>query len=166
MIRLSKSIVGEKEAEAVSKVIKDVGYLGMGNVVQQFEMEIENYLGAKPKSCCCVNTGTSALHLAIQSVTKPGDFVLVPSLTYVATYQAITAAECIPVSCDVDIETFLLDFEDVKKKLTSKCTALLYVHYASNPGNLEELYTFSKKHKLRIIEDAAHSLVAHTKERK
>ena len=157
MIRLSKSIVGDKEAEAVSKVIKDIGYLGMGNVVQQFETEIERYLGAKPKSCCCVNTGTSALHLAIQSVTKPGDFVLVPSLTYVATYQAITAAGCIPVSCDVNADTFLLDMKDVEKRITAECTAIVYVHYASFPGDLDELYSFGEKHNLRIIEDAAHS---------
>jgi len=157
MIKLSKSIVGKQEADAVANVIKDIGYLGMGSVVKQFETEIELFLGATPGSCCCVNTGTSALHLAITAVTKPGDHVLVPSLTYVATYQAITAAGCIPISCDVNPNTFLIDFEDVEKRITSKCTALVYVHYASNPGDLDELYAFGRKHKLRIIEDAAHS---------
>jgi dTDP-4-amino-4,6-dideoxygalactose transaminase len=157
LIRLSKSIVGNREANAVSKVIKDIGYLGMGKVVQKFESEIEKYLGAKPNSCCCVNTGTSALHLAIQSVTKPGDLVLVPSFTYVATFQAISAAGCVPVSCDIDSDTFLLDLNDVEIRMNRKCRALVYVHYASNPGDLDALYAFGKKHKLRIIEDAAHS---------
>ena len=157
MIRLSKSIVGAKEAQAVSKVIKEDGYLGMGKVVQQFELEIEKYLGTKSKSCCCVNSGTSALQLAIESVTKPGDYVIVPSFTYVATYQAISASGCIPISCDVKEDSFLLDLEDVKKRINSKCKALVYVHYASNPGNLEELYSFGRKNKIRIIEDAAHS---------
>jgi dTDP-4-amino-4,6-dideoxygalactose transaminase len=157
MIRLSKSIVGSEEAQSVSTVIEDIGYLGMGSTVQQFETEIEKYLEAKTGSCCCVNTGTSALHLSIQAVTKPGDLVLVPSFTYVATYQAITAAGCIPISCDVNSNTFLLDLLDVEKRVNKKCKAIVYVHYASSPGDLDNLYAFGKKHNIRIIEDAAHS---------
>ena len=166
MIRLSKSIVGKQEAQAVSTVINNIGYLGMGSTVKEFETKIESYVGGASGSCCCVNTGTSALHLAIQAITQPGDHVLVPSLTYVATYQAITAAGCIPVSCDVDYETFLLDFNDVKERITSRCKAIVYVHFASNPGNLDDLYNFGKKHNLRIIEDAAHSFGCLYKQKK
>ena len=166
MIRLSKSVVGEKEAAAVSKVLKEDGYLGMGKTVQKFELEIENYLSAKTNTCCCVNSGTSALQLAVESVTNPGDHVLVPSFTYVATYQAISAAGCIPISCDVLEDSFLLDLNDVKKRIDSRCKALIYVHYASNPGNLDELYSFGKSNNLRIIEDAAHSFGCSYKEKK
>lgn len=166
MIRLSKSIVDKKEANAAAKVISEIGYLGMGAVVQEFEEKIEAYLNSPKGSCCCVNTGTSALHLAIQAVTKPGDYVLVPSLTYVATYQAIIGAGCVPISCDVESDTLLVDLDDVEKRINEKCKALVYVHYASNPGDLDKLYSFGKKHNLRIIEDAAHSFGCLYKEKK
>ena len=97
MIRLSKSIVGKKEAEAVAHVIEDIGYLGMGATVGELEHALEDYIGGGRKALC-VNSGTAALHLALQAVTKPGDEVLVPSFTFVASYQAITAAGCKPVS--------------------------------------------------------------------
>ena len=166
MIRLSKSVVGKKESLAVSKVINNIGYLGMGSVVKDFENKIEEFLEIDNGTCCCVNTGTSALHLAVQSITNIGDHVLVPSFTYVATYQAITAAGCIPISCDINENSLLLDLEDVKRRITSKCTALIYVHYASNVGDLNKLYSFCKNNKLRLIEDAAHSFGCSYKNKK
>ena len=69
MIRLSKSIVGKKESEAVSKVINEDGYLGMGKDVRNFEFELENYIDNPNYKCVCVNSGTAALHLALQSIT-------------------------------------------------------------------------------------------------
>ena len=83
MIRLSKSVVGKAEAEAVAHVIEDIGYLGMGETVGEFERALEAYIGGG-RRCACVNSGTAALHLAIQAVTQPGDEVLVPSFTFVA----------------------------------------------------------------------------------
>jgi dTDP-4-amino-4,6-dideoxygalactose transaminase len=157
MIRLSKSIVGKNESQAVSDVINNVGYLGMGTTVHAFEQQIEKYLNASDNTCCCTNTGTSALHLAIQSITKPGDEILVPSFTYVATYQAITAAGCVPISCDIDPDTFLLDLKDAVKRITPKTKALVYVQYASNTGDLNSLYSFGKQYNMRIVEDAAHA---------
>ena len=157
MIRLSKSIVGKKESEAVSKVINEDGYLGMGKDVRNFEFELENYIDNPNYKCVCVNSGTAALHLALQSITNVGDEVLVPSLTYVATYQAITAAGCTPISCDVNIDTLLLDIRDAEKKITSKTKVIMPVHYASNTSNLNEIYAFAKINDLRIIEDAAHA---------
>ena len=157
MIRLSKSIVGYKESEAVQKVINESGYLGMGIEVSQFERELELFIDNPKFKCVCVSSGTAALHLALESITNPGDEVLVPSLTYVASYQAISAAGCIPVSCDVVENTLLLDLEDAKNRITSKTKVIMPVHYASNTSNLNEIYSFAKKNKLRIIEDAAHA---------
>lgn len=157
MIRVSKSIVGKQESEAVQRIIEDVGYLGMGQEVAKFEQELEAYIGNPSYKSICVNTGTSALHLALEAITKPGDHVLVPSFTFVATYQAITGAGCIPISCDINPNTLLIDIEDARKRLTNKTTVILPVLYASNPDGLDKLYDFAKEEKLRVIEDAAHA---------
>lgn len=157
MIRVSKSIVGKKESKAVENVIRKVGYLGMGEEVKCFENELELYIGNPDFKAICVNTGTSALHLAIESVTSPGDEVLVPSFTYVATYQAITAAGCIPISCEINEDTLLIDLNDAETRLTKKTKVILPVLYASNTNNLSKLYAFSKKYNLRVVEDAAHA---------
>lgn len=157
MIRLSKSIVGPLESHAVKEVIENIGYLGMGNKVQEFESRIEEYLDSKDYRCVCVNTGTSALHLAVESITEAGDEVLVQSLTYLSSFQAIVAANCKPVACEVNPGSLTIDLKDAKKKITNRTKAIMPVHYASNPGNLDEIYEFAKKNKLRVIEDAAHA---------
>ena len=108
-IRLSRSIVGQAEAEAVSRVIVEDGYLGMGKEVQLFEEEIAEFLGVPKEWVVCVNSGTSALHLAVESVTRPGDEVLVQSLTYLATFQAISAAGAVPVACEVLPQNITID---------------------------------------------------------
>jgi len=156
MIRLSKSVVGKTESAAVAHVINDIGYLGMGEIVGLFEKDLENYIGGGMK-CICVNSGTAALHLAIQAVTKPGDEVLVPSFTFVATYQAITAAGCVPISCEIDSSSLLLDLKDAERRITPRTKVLLPVYFASNLALLEEYRKFARKHHLRLIEDAAHA---------
>jgi dTDP-4-amino-4,6-dideoxygalactose transaminase len=156
-IRLSKSVVGKKELEAVSEVILNIGYLGMGSEVLNFESEIADYLGVSVENVICVNTGTSALQLAVESVIKPGDEVLVPSLTFLSSYQAITAAGGVPVSCEVYNESLTIDIEDAASKITNKTRAVMPVHYASNPANLFRVYDFAKSNNLRVVEDAAHA---------
>ncbi len=158
-MRLSKSVVGEKEKAAVGEVITR-GYLGMGKEVQAFENELLQFLGGEASGVevACVNTGTSALHLAAQAIgLGAGDEVLMPSLTFVASYQAIAATGAKPVSCDVRDDNGLLDLTDAERRLTAKTRAVFYVHYASEPGDLDSLYAFAAKHRLRVIEDAAHS---------
>lgn len=156
-MRLSKSIIGQNEADAVVKVLMENGYLGMGSEVEKFEYEIAKFLGVSPSNVVCVNTGTSALHLAIESILEPGDEVLVPSLTFLSSYQAISAGGMIPISCEVYEDTLTIDLEDATARLTSKTKAVMAVHYASNPANLDRLYSFADKNNLRVIEDAAHA---------
>jgi dTDP-4-amino-4,6-dideoxygalactose transaminase len=156
LIRLSRSIVGKSEIEAVSRVLEN-GYLGMGAECQAFEQELGAFLGGG-RQVICVNTGTAALHLALQALgLVPGDEVLVPSLTYVASFQAVSACGAIPVACDVHVETGLLDLEDAARRVTSRTKALMPVHYASYPGDLNKVYSFAKQHNLRVVEDAAHA---------
>jgi dTDP-4-amino-4,6-dideoxygalactose transaminase len=156
MIRLSKSVVGRQESAAVAHVIEEIGYLGMGETVGLFEKDLEHYIGGD-RRCICVNSGTAALHLAVQAVTRPGDEVLVPSFTFVSTYQAITGAGCVPVSCDINPDTLTLDLRDAERRITPRTTAMLPVYYASNIAMVEQYQAFAKAHHLRLVEDAAHA---------
>lgn len=164
-IRLSKSIVAKEEAEALYDVIMNDGMLGMGKYVQKFENELCSFLG-NGVDVCCVNTGTAALHLAVASIVSPGDEVLVQSLTYLSSFQAISATRAIPVACEVNPDSITIDLQDAEKRITNKTKAIMPVHYAGNPGNLESIYKFSEKHKLRVIEDAAHAFGTHYKGQK
>lgn len=155
-IRVSKSVLNNKEVKAVSRVILEDGYLGMGKEVQKFEEDLKNFLNTKRK-VICVNTGTAALHLAVASVIKPGDEVLVQSITYLASFQAISGAGAVAVACEIDPKTITIDLKDAEKKVTNKTKAIMPVHYSGDPGNLDEIYKFAKKHNFRVIEDAAHA---------
>ena len=157
LIRLSRSVVGEAEAEAVARVLVEDGYLGMGKEVQAFEKEIGEFLGVPEDWVICVNSGTAALHLAVQAVTEPGDEVLVQSLTFVATFQAISSAGAVPVACEVTPDTVTLDLEDGRRRLSPRTKVVMPVHYASNPGDLDAIYDFARGQGLRVIEDAAHA---------
>jgi dTDP-4-amino-4,6-dideoxygalactose transaminase len=156
-LRLSKSIIGQNEAIAVSKVLLEDGYLGMGAEVGKFEGDIANYLSVDPAHVVCVSTGTSALHLAVEALVNPGEEVLVPSFTFLSSYQAISAARAIPVSCDIYEDTLTIDIEDAISKITPNTKAIMPVHYASNPASLEKIYELARKFNLRVIEDAAHA---------
>ena len=157
MIRLSKSIINQLEADAVTNILLNDGYLGMGTEVAKFEEDIARYLGIQQKNVVCVNSGTAALHLAVESILEPDDEILVPSFTFLSSFQAISAGRAVPISCDVYEDTFTIDLEDAASRITSRTKAIMPVLYASNPVNIEKLYNFSNKHGLRVIEDAAHA---------
>jgi dTDP-4-amino-4,6-dideoxygalactose transaminase len=153
-IRLSKASISEAELEAVQRPLKNE-YLGMGKEVAAFEEELTAYLG---RPVACIVNGTAALHLALQAVgVGSGDEVLVPSLTYVASFQAIAAAGAVPIACDVDPYTCTLNVADLRLRLTKRTKAIMPVHYGGAVGHLDEVYEFARQHGLRVIEDAAHA---------
>lgn len=155
-IRLSRSLVGEEEKAALARVI-DAGYLGMGEEVRLFENELAAYLETG-RHVICVNTGTSALQLALSSVgLGAGDEVLVPTITYVASFQAVAATGAKPIACDVRSTDLYLDMDDAARRLTARTRAVMPVHYASGSRGLDAVYEFAGRHGLRVIEDAAHS---------
>ena len=163
-IRLSKSVVGELEKEALAKVINE-SYLGMGHFVQEFENKLKEYLGTK--YVICVNSGTAALHLALMGAgIKAGDEVLIQSLTYIASFQAISAVGAKPIPCEIVPETCTIDLNDAEKRITQKTKAIMPVHYASRVGDLGKIYRFAEKHNLKVIEDAAHAFGCTYKEMK
>ena len=161
IIRLSKSIIGSEEIKAVEQVLKKE-YLGMGEEVKILEEYLSTFFNT---DTLCVSSGTAAIQLAIEACDiNSGDEVLVPSLTYVATFQAIKATGASPVACDINEENFFIDIKDIKAKITDKTKAIIPVHYAGAPGNLEEIYSVAKKNKLRVIEDAAHAFGSYYKD--
>ncbi len=156
-IRLSSAHVGEPELKALSNLLCPNTYLGMGDEVLHFEAELANYLGIHEKYVVAVNSGTAALHLACTTSCTKGHEIIVPSLTYVATLQAISAAGCKPNFCDVNIHTATLDLEHAKSIVNAKTKAIMPMHYAGNSHNLDAIHHFATKHNLRVIEDAAHA---------
>ncbi len=154
LIRLSKSCLGDAEKQAVMGVL-DRGFLGMGAEVRPFEEALTEFLG---RPAVCVVNGTAALHLALQACDLgQDDEVLVPSLTYVASFQAISATGAKPVACDVDNRTMTLDWRDAESRLTPHTRAIMPVHYSGGVGDLDGIYAFAQRHNLRVIEDAAHA---------
>lgn len=154
MIRLSKSCLSAAEKQAVMAVL-DKEFLGMGSEVQRFERALEVFFD---RPAVCVNTGTAALHLALQACgIGYGDEVLIPSLTYVASFQAVAATGANPIACDISPSTLTLDWRDAEKRLSPKTKAVMPVHYSGGVGDLSGVYAFAKHHNLRVIEDAAHA---------
>ncbi len=153
-LRLSKSCIGDAEKLAVKRVL-DRGFFGMGQEVNAFEQALSQFFG---RPTVCVVNGTAALHLALQAAgVGKGDEVLVQSLTYVASFQAITATGAKPVACDILPSTACIDLSDAAVKITPNTKAIMPVHYAGGVGHLDDLYNFASDHGLRVIEDAAHA---------
>ena len=154
LIKLSKSSLDKNEIFNVSKVLKKE-FLGMGEEVFSFEKKLKKFFN---RETVCVVNGFSALHLALESCgVGRDDEVLVPSLTYVATYQAIAATGATPISCDVDLDSLNISTEEIKKKITTKTKAIVPVWFGGNPDGIKEIYSIAKKFNLRVIEDAAHA---------
>ena len=154
IIKLSASDISSKEIISVNKVLKNQ-YLGMGKMVLNFEKKLESFFGSYV--ACTVN-GTAALHLALQAAgIKRNDEVLVPSVTYVASLQSITATGAKPVICDININDGLISLDDAKKKISKKTKAIMPVYFAGYPGEINKIYKFASQHKLKVIEDAAHA---------
>jgi dTDP-4-amino-4,6-dideoxygalactose transaminase len=153
-IRLSKSSISAAEKEAVLNVLNKE-HLGMGEEVKLFENKIKDYLKTD-MHVVCVNTGTSALHLALSALGVKGeDEVLVPSITYIASFQAISATGATPVACDINPKTLFIDLNDARKRITSNTKVIMPVHYASSSKGMDAVYKLAEEFNLRVVEDAA-----------
>jgi dTDP-4-amino-4,6-dideoxygalactose transaminase len=154
-VRRSRSVVGEREMAAVQRVM-EIAYFAMGPEVQAFETELARFIGGESREVMCVTTGTAALHLSLEACgIGPGDEVIVPSFTFVASFQAVTATGATPVACDVDPDTLCIDVADAARRITARTRAIMPVHFASQSGDLAGVYDLAGEHGLRVIEDAA-----------
>lgn len=156
VVQTSAPYVGAAEKAAVARVL-DSGYYGCGPEVATFEHELSQYLG-NDIHVVCTASGTAALHLALAAIgVGHGDEVLAPSVTFVATFQAVAATGARPVACDVLEKNLLLDIEDARRRITQRTRAVIPVHYAGHSGDLDAIYDFARSNRLRIVEDAAHA---------
>jgi dTDP-4-amino-4,6-dideoxygalactose transaminase len=150
--------VGEEEAQAAADVVRS-GWLTMGPKTIEFEEKFAFYVGAK--HAIGVNSCTAALHLALEAIgLQQGDEVLVPTTTFTATAEVVVYFKAIPVLVDVDPVTLCMDPEDAQRKITSKTRAILPVHFAGQPCDMNRIGQLAASHHLRVIEDAAHALPA------
>jgi dTDP-4-amino-4,6-dideoxygalactose transaminase len=156
--------IGEHEiAEVVSCL--GSGWLTTGPRVERFERALREYLGGR--SVLAVSSATAGLHLALLALDlRPGDEVITTALTFVATANAIVLAGGTPVFVDVEPGTRNLDVERVARAISGRTRAIVPVHFAGLPVDLDPLYELARGRGLRVVEDAAHALGAEYKQRR
>jgi len=126
----------------------------LGPAVERFEKSFAEYIGTR--HVIGVNSGTSALHLAVLAAgIRAGDKVLLPSHTFVATAWAVVYAGAQPIFCDVEKETGNIDIADAERRISAGVKAIIPVHLYGQPANMSAVSAFARKHGLVIIEDAA-----------
>jgi perosamine synthetase len=164
IIPVSRPSIGKEELSAIEQVFQ-TGWLGLGSVVFDFENKIKEFLPAE--NVIAVNTGTTALHLALDAYgIGIGDEVIVPSMTFAASIQAITQTGATPVFCEVKESDLNVNIDDIVKKITKKTKAIMPVHYCGKACDMDLLLEIGAQHKIEIIEDAAHAFGSSYKGRK
>ncbi|MSP53928.1 MAG: DegT/DnrJ/EryC1/StrS family aminotransferase [Gammaproteobacteria bacterium] len=144
--------------DAVAEVLNTAHYV-LGPNVHAFEQEAAKYLGAN--YAVSVANGTDALHLAlIAAEIGPGDEVITPSFTFIATVESILYRGAIPVFIDLDPSNFNLDLNQLEKLITPKTKAIMPVHLYGNPVDMTQLMDIAQRHNLKVIEDACQSFGA------
>jgi len=153
-VRLFKPSVGEEELANIRSVFER-GWLGLGPLVEQFEREWSQYIGAADS--VGVNSATAALHLAVTAMRVPaGSKVLIPAITFVATATAALYNQLVPVFIDVDEATLSMSLEDLERKLSPDCRIVMPVHMGGHPVPMDCLTQIAKQQNLAVIEDCAH----------
>lgn len=143
-----------------------VDALMSGNLVSPYgkynkllESELGKYLGVK--HALTTSSGTTALHIALKALgIGPGDEVIVPAFTFVATASSVLHANAVPVFADINLETLGLDPADVERRITDRTKAIIVVHLAGMPADMDGLLKVAREHGLFLVEDAAQALGA------
>ncbi len=145
------------DVQSISRVIRRGNYWTTGPETLQLEQKIADYTGAK--YAVTFNSGTSALHADLIAHQVAGGEVIVPSFTFISTANSVILANAKPIFAEIEDETYGLDPEDVKEKITNKTKAILPVHYGGAPcKEIKALRDIADDHGLLLIEDAAESL--------
>ena len=155
-IPFHRAAVGEEEIAAITEVIRS-GWLTMGPKTVEFEGRFASYIGAP--HAIAVSSGTAALHLALDAVgIQPGDEVLIPATTFTATGEVVKYLGARPVIVDIEPGTMNIDMLDAAAKVNQRTRAILPVHLAGLPCDMNEIQSLARAHRLHVIEDAAHAL--------
>lgn len=142
------------DLRAAYERVMDVGQFILGAEVEAFEREFAAYCGVK--HCVAVGNGLDALSLALRGCgIGPGDEVIVPAFTFIATWLAVSAVGAVPVAVDVDRETCNLDPTQLQAALTPRTAAVMPVHLFGQPADMDAVNAVARHHGLKVIEDAA-----------
>ena len=156
MIPYGRQTVEEDDIQAVVDVLRS-DYLTTGPKIAEFEKMVTDYVGAK--YAVAISNGTSALHAACFAAgIQPEDEVITPPLTFAASSNCVLYCGGTPVFADVDPKTYNIDPEDIRRKITDKTKAIIAVHLAGQPCDMDEIHKIAKEHDLLVIEDGAHAL--------
>jgi perosamine synthetase len=148
--------IAEDEIQAVTETLRS-GWLTTGPKVRQLEEDFARYVGSP--YAVAVNSGTAALHLALEAVgVSAGDEVIIPTMTFAATGEVVRYLSAIPVLVDCREDTLNLDPSQIERAVTSRTKAIIPVHFAGHPCEMDKILAIAKAHKLTVIEDAAHAL--------
>lgn len=160
-IPYSHQSIDELDIKEVIKVLKS-DWITQGPAIEKFESRLCKYTGAK--YAVAVSSGTAALHIAcLAAGIKHGDEVITSPITFVASANCILYCGGKPVFADIQKDTVNIAPEEIKKKVNKKTKAIIPVHFAGHPCDLEEIRNIAKEHNLVVIEDAAHALGAEYK---
>ena len=155
--------VDQAEIAAITEVIRS-GWVTTGPVAQQFELEFGKSVGAP--QAVAVNSGTAAMHLALEAIgLKEGDEVITTPYTFAATAEVVRYFNATPVLVDVDPVTLNIDPGRIEAAVTDKTRAILPVHMAGQPADMDPILEIAARHKLPVVEDAAHAFPARYKGR-
>jgi dTDP-4-amino-4,6-dideoxygalactose transaminase len=155
MIPYGRHSINDADIEAVVKALRS-DWLTTGPLVEDFEAALEKVVGAP---CISVSSGTAALHCAYAAIgLQPGDEVITPPITFIATQATAAFFGAKIVFADIQPDTANIDPQAVEAALTPRTKAIVAVDYAGHPADLDELRAIADKHKIYLIEDAAHSI--------
>jgi dTDP-4-amino-4,6-dideoxygalactose transaminase len=156
MLPFTRPTIDEETIQSVVEVLRS-GWLASGPKVAALEAELSTYLGGRP-----IRTQTSAtagMEMALRACgIGAGDEVIAPALSFVATANVIVRVGAHPVFVDVELESRNIDFDKVEAAITPRTRAIMPVHFGGLPVDMERLYDIASRHKLRVIEDAAHAI--------
>jgi perosamine synthetase len=156
--------ITEDEITMVINTLRS-GWITMGPTTVEFEEKFKEYIGAK--NAVSMNSCTACLHLALRAINlQEGDEVIIPAITFAATAEVITYFKARPIFVDVEKDTCNIDVSKIEEKITNKTKAIIPVHYAGQPCDMDAIMRLAKGYELRVIEDAAHAIPAWYKNKK
>jgi perosamine synthetase len=162
-IPIAKCVFGEEELLAVQKPL-ETGWVVQGPFVRQFEEKFSNFTGA-PFSVA-TSSCTTALHIAVAALgLKPGDEVIVPAFTWVATANAVEYMGARPIFCDIDLNTFNIATDQIEALITPRTVGIIPVHLFGLCADMQPIMDIAKRHSLWVVEDAACAFGAYYRER-
>lgn len=156
MIPYGKQTIEQDDIQAVVDVLKS-DFLTTGPKIAEFEQTVADYVGAK--YAVAISNGTSALHAACFAAgIEPGDEVITTPLTFAASANCVLYCGGTPVFADVEPKTYNIDPEDIQRKITDRTKAIIAVHLAGQPCDMDAIHSIAREHGLIVIEDGAHAL--------